>query len=220
MNPIHHLDAATLMSHSAGVLPTAFAVVAATHLSVCQHCRTQLANADRIGGTLLGKQEPAGVDPGAREAMLQRIKSAVPEKAPVASPAPGSNDPDALPMPLRAYFGDTYSGLRWRFVAPGIRRVVPVKEATGGQLMLLSVAPGKSIPEHSHGANEMTCILRGAYDDVLGHFGPGDMADLDSETTHQPITSPGVPCICVAATDAPLRFTGWLARTLQPLFKL
>jgi len=61
-------------------------------------------------------------------------------------------------------------------------------------------------------------ILQGAYDDLLGHFGPGDVADLDGETEHQPVTSPGVACICVAATDAPLKFSGWFARTLQPLF--
>ena len=45
-----------------------------------------------------------------------------------------------------------------------------------------------------------------------------DVADLDPETEHQPVTSPGEPCICVAALDAPLRFPGWFARRLQPLF--
>ena len=84
--------------------------------------------------------------------------------------------------------------------------------------MLLRIAPGSKLPLHSHGGNELTMILDGAYDDMLGHFGPGDVADLDGEINHQPVTSPGVPCICVAATDAPLVFSGWFARTLQPLF--
>jgi len=87
----------------------------------------------------------------------------------------------------------------------------------GGDLMLLRIAPGSKLPLHSHRGNELTMILDGAYDDMLGHFGPGDVADLDGETNHQPVTSPGVPCICVAATDAPLKFSGWVARTLQPL---
>lgn len=86
--------------------------------------------------------------------------------------------------------------------------------------MLLGVAPGRSLPMHTHGGNELTMILRGAYDDTLGHFAPGDMADLDCDTEHQPVTAPGVPCICVAATDAPLRFSGWLARMLQPMVRL
>ena len=63
-------------------------------------------------------------------------------------------------------------------------------------------------------------VLQGAYDDALGHFGPGDMADLDSEIEHQPIVSPGVPCICVAALDGPLKFNGWLARRMQPMVGL
>lgn len=218
MNPTHHLDATSLMSHSAGVLPMAFAVVAATHLSLCSHCRAQLAHAERIGGVLLGKQEPLAIAGNAREAMLELIKATAPEQ--IVPRTPDSDHLDNLPAPLHPYFGETYSGLPWRFVAPGIRRVTAHKEVSGGTLMLLSVAPGKSIPEHSHGKNEMTCILRGAYDDMMGHFGPGDLADLDGETTHQPITSPGTPCICLAATDAPLRFKGWLPRTLQPLFNL
>ena len=73
------------------------------------------------------------------------------------------------------------------------------------------------VPRVAPGCSELTMILDGAYDDVLGHFGPGDVADLDGEIQHQPLTSPGVPCICVAATDAPLKFAGWVARTLQPL---
>ena len=66
--------------------------------------------------------------------------------------------------------------------------------------------------------SELTQILRGAYDDSLGHFAPGDVADLDSDVEHQPVTTPGVACICVSALDAPLVFSGWFARKLQPLF--
>lgn len=218
MTPVHHLDAASLISHSAGALPTAFSVVAATHLYFCPHCRAELASANRIGGAILGKQEPQPLAAGARDAMLDLIKGADHERAEVRSW--GSRDSNALPWPLRSYFGESYKRLPWRFVAPGIHRVATREGMSGGTLMLLRVVPGKSIPEHTHGGNEMTCILTGAYDDRLGHFGPGDLADLDSETSHQPVTSPGSPCICVAATDAPLRFKGLIARTLQPLFNL
>ena len=76
------------------------------------------------------------------------------------------------------------------------------------------------MPVHSHGGTELTQILRGAYHDALGQFAPGDIADLDSGVEHQPVTVPGTACICVSALDAPLRFPGWLAQRLQPLFKL
>jgi len=87
-------------------------------------------------------------------------------------------------------------------------------------LIMLKIAPGKCLPMHSHGSSELTQLLRGAYDDSLGHFAPGDVADLDSQVEHQPVTTPGVACICVSALDAPLVFSGWFARKLQQVFKL
>ena len=124
-----------------------------------------------------------------------------------------------LPRPLRPYFGSSWRALRWRWTAPGVH-MIRAARPSGDTLVMLKIAPGKSIPVHSHGSVELTQVLKGAYDDALGHFGPGDMADLDSAIEHQPITSPGVPCVCVAALDAPLAFSGWMARKLQPLVRL
>lgn len=221
MTPRHHLDEATLLSLSAASLPTALAVVASTHLSCCELCRERLLQIDRIGGVLLEQQQAEAPDPAARAAMLARLDE---EPAPRASPAPAAfreddehHDPNRLPEPLHAWFGPSKRALRWRWVAPGLHRIRALGVA-GGELMLLRVAPGSRLPLHSHQGNELTVILEGAYDDVLGHFGPGDAADLDEDTLHQPVTSPEVACICVAATDAPLRFPGWFARILQPLF--
>lgn len=218
MNPHQHLDASTLIAYSAGALPTAFAAVVSAHLSVCTVCRSRGWDADRVGGHLLRQQEGAPLSSAAREAMLARLSGELAEH-PSAAPDRAPHDPHALPLPLRPYFGDTYQSLRWRFIGPGVHHI-RARDVTDSHLMLLRVAPGRSLPMHSHGGNELTMILQGAYDDSLGHFAPGDVADLDSDVEHQPVTSPGVPCICVAATDAPLRFSGWLARTLQPLFNL
>mgnify|MGYP000949151192 CR=1 FL=1 len=226
MSPRHHLDEATLVSYAAGALSPGMVAVAATHLEACAHCRALLASAERIGGLLLGQQQPA--EPRApsfaslRADMLERLGA-----APCASgtlggagaPAPQVPDTDQLPKPLQPYFGHSWRALRWRWMGPGIHMIRSAKDS-GDTLIMLKIAPGKSMPVHSHGGVELTQVLRGAYDDALGHFGPGDMADLDSDIEHQPVTSPGVPCICVAALDAPLRFPGWLARKLQPLVGL
>ncbi|MBB1059580.1 ChrR family anti-sigma-E factor [Marilutibacter spongiae] len=221
MNPHHHLDAATLLGFSAGALPDAFSVVVAAHLEVCAHCRAQLGSADRIGGQLLRQQEGAPLASGAREALMARLDADPVQLDRPASPAPvrGRADEDLLPAALRPYFGERYSTLRWRMIGPGVHHIRS-RDVDDSHLMLLRTSAGRSIPMHSHGGNELTMILRGAYDDALGHFGAGDVADLDCDVEHQPVTAPGVPCICVAATDAPLRFRGWIARTLQPLFGL
>lgn len=223
MTPRHHLDPATLVSHASGALSPEVAAIVATHLLACATCRRSVADADRVGGMLLGQQKHVPA-PDARQVqlrarMLERLGP--PEMrcevgdTPV--PQPVAEDPDRLPLPLHPYFGPSYSALKWRWMGPGmhyIRKTGP----SGATLLMLRIGPGKSMPVHGHRGSEITQILRGAYDDALGHYGVGDVADLDAEIEHQPVTSPGEACVCVAALDAPLRFPGWLARRLQPLF--
>jgi putative transcriptional regulator len=223
VNPHHHLDPSTVVSYAAGALTVEVAIVAATHLETCAHCRARVQDAERIGGQLVEHQQPALPSTGRladlRASMLDRLEAPLPTApAPAARGAPYEDD-DRLPTPLHPYFGPSYRALKWRWMAPGVH----CTRATGtksGTLLMLKIGPGRSMPVHSHGGTELTQILRGAYHDALGHFAPGDVADLDSSVEHQPVTVPGAACICVSALDAPLRFPGWLARRLQPLFKL
>lgn len=221
MMPRHHLDSATLVSHAAGALSPALAAVATTHLDTCAHCRRLFTQAEHVGGSLLLQQQPSASPREAqlREDILRRLGEPLPAQRSEPAPLPAHPSTEALPRPLQPYFGQTWKALRWRWVAPGVH-MIRAPQITGNTLVLLKIAPGKSLPLHSHQGSELTHILQGAYDDALGHFGPGDVADLDSEIEHQPIVSPGVPCICVAALDGPLQFRGWLARMMQPMVGL
>lgn len=223
MMPRHHLDPSTLVSYAAGALPLELSVVVATHLDACPHCRRQAAAAESIGGLLVEQQHGAATHPAAlRSRMLEQLdetagNSAVRGHSHAGRDVEPSRDPDQLPTPLHPYFGTSYRALKWRWMSPGVHCIRAEGTST---LLLLRIAPGKSMPLHSHGSTEVTQILQGAYHDALGHFTPGDVADLDSDIEHQPVTAPGVPCICVSALDAPLRFNSWIARKLQPLFKI
>ena len=223
MNPHHHLDPSTVVSYAAGALAVEVATVAATHLETCAHCRARLVEAERVGGQLLEQQQPAVVDAarlaGLRASILDRLdETPAPASARQVRAAPYEDD-DRLPAPLHPYFGTSYRALKWRWMAPGVHCIRAPNTKTG-TLLMLKIGPGRSMPVHSHGGTEVTQILRGAYHDALGQFAPGDVADLDSDVEHQPVTVPGTACICVSALDAPLRFPGWLAQRLQPLFKL
>lgn len=218
MTPRHHLDPATVVSHAAGALSPEMSAIVATHLATCIECRRAVARADGIGGALLGQQQPQATPRHAqlRAAMMERLEGTAP-LAPAQAFADAPFDPDRLPAPLQPYFGASYRALKWRWMGPGMH-FVRTTGPTGGTMLMLRIAPGKRMPVHGHQGSELTQILRGAYDDDLGHFAAGDVADLDAETEHQPVTSAGTSCICVSALDAPLRFPGWLARTLQPAF--
>jgi len=86
-----------------------------------------------------------------------------------------------------------------------------------GICRLLKVAPGKSILPHGHHGNELTLLLRGSYADEVGRFAQGDVADLDDQIEHQPLVDGNEDCICLVATDSPLRFTTLLGKVIQPI---
>ena len=226
MSPRHHLHESTLISYASGGLPTPLSVVAAAHLEHCPACRQRLRDAEAIGAVLLEQTQPA-VDE-ARHAQLRMAMQAQMDQADGGLAAPcvaacavpnerPQANPDHLPAALHPYFGASLSQLHWRWLAPG---VYCIRAAQMPSLIMLKIAPGKCLPMHSHGQSELTQILRGSYNDALGLFAPGDVADLDEEVEHQPVTAPGVPCICVSALDAPLVFSGWLARKIQRFVKL
>ncbi|KRG70586.1 ChrR family anti-sigma-E factor [Pseudoxanthomonas dokdonensis] len=230
MSPRHHLHESTLMSFAAGALPAALSVVAGAHLESCPHCRQRLHLAETVGAALIDRTQPDVPSPRRevlRQAMLAQLEQAEPggegrsrEPAPALRQPPREcpqADPDYLPASLHPYFGDSLRSLRWRWIAPGVHCI---RAADMPTLIMLRIAPGKCLPMHSHGSSELTQILRGSYNDALGLFAPGDVADLDQDVEHQPVTAPGAACICVSALDAPLRFSGWLARRIQRFVKL
>lgn len=226
MKPTHHIDDSTLVADSAASLPLALSLVVTAHLSLCAPCRARLATAEAIGGALL-EEAATPATQGAGDASWRASMLASLDRAPVAVPRPDragarlhpDADGDLLPACVWPYFGKRISTVRWRFAAPSVR-LARARGLTDGSLLLFKVAPGYSMPVHSHGRSELTLVLQGAYRDRLGHFGHGDIADVDSDIEHQPITDPGPACVCLAATDAPLRFVDWIPRLLQPLHRL
>ena len=81
---------------------------------------------------------------------------------------------------------------------------------------LLRIPAGRPVPEHTHGGLELTLVLSGAFSDSVGRYGPGDFQEADENLEHQPHAEAGADCICLAITDAPLRFKSLAARIVQP----
>ena len=75
---------------------------------------------------------------------------------------------------------------------------------------------GRAMPEHGHGGEEITLVLKGAYSDHMGRFGEGDVADLDEAIEHRPVVDEDRDCICLVATERPTRFKSLAARLMQP----
>lgn len=214
MNVSHHLDDATLLRYAGGDLDEAFLVLAASHLAMCGACRKAARQVEAVGGHLLEDAGEADLAPGAFERLKARLEAG---GAPVPAPR-AALEPSEVPLPLRRFIGDSLDNVPWKTVVPGLRRH-PIRLApeTRSSLYMLHIGPGRRMPEHGHGGAEMTLILRGAYTDMMGRFGPGDVADLDEHVEHQPKVEGDAPCICLVATEAPTRFKSLVGRLLQPL---
>ena len=210
----HHLDTATIMAHAAGTLDEALSVVVSSHIAMCASCREASRQASMLGGEILGGLDGTDVSENCRSKTLSMLDTATIHRFPK-KPNPNNTLPEPLNLLLE---GKSLDEIKWRNKAPGLALYdLPVSPASRGKLFLMRIAAGKAMPEHGHGGEEITLILSGAYNDSLGRFAAGDVADLDEEFEHQPVVEMGAACICLVATEAPTRFKSWPARLLQPL---
>ncbi len=69
----HHPTDETLAAFAAGSLDEARAVVVATHVSLCPHCRGGMRAAEEAGGLLLERGPSVALAPDALERALSRI---------------------------------------------------------------------------------------------------------------------------------------------------
>jgi putative transcriptional regulator len=213
-----HISDDLLMSYAAGALDEASGLLIATHLALCPHCRARNAAADSLGGHLLEALPMAELSPGLMDSVLSQLRGeakAPPTPMPV---RPGSQF--VIPEPLRGYLGGDLDTLRWTRLAPRVQQIVIDIPGCGPQARMLRFRCGTQVPAHSHGGRELTMVLSGSLCDRNAVLRRGDVAETDEHTEHQPHAGPDQDCVCLAVTDAPLRFKGVFARALQPLFKI
>jgi putative transcriptional regulator len=216
MNGIrHHLTDEILMAYSAGTLPEAFNLVVATHISLCDECRAQLESFDALGGVVLTDCGTAAVADDSLEATMRLIKA-----KPASDDRPRRTAPDAVfPIPLQDYVGGDFGRVKWRSVGGGVRQSI-LKTSSSATVRLLHIPPGVKIPDHGHRGLEMTLVLKGAFRDGVDRFGRGDVEIADETLEHTPVAEEGEACICLAATDAPLRFNAIIPRIAQPFIRI
>lgn len=211
----HHLTDALLMGYAAGTLPEAFSLVVATHVSLCDECRARLFEFEAIGGEILEDAGEAEMDASSLQATLSRIAGA----GPVDRVRPPRPPRGLFPAPLRAYAGGDAQDVHWRRIGGGVSQMV-LKTAGGATARLLRIPGGVAVPDHGHRGMELTLVLQGAFRDESDRFGPGDVEVADQNMTHKPVAEVGEVCICLAATDAPLRFQGVIPRIAQPFLRI
>lgn len=208
----HHLSDQLLMGYAAGSLPEAFSLVVATHVSLCDDCRARLTAFEAVGGAVL-EEDRAEMSEASLDACLARLGQ--PERPVKTAPRRDA----LLPAPLADYVGSDLSKVRWKSLGMGVRQAI-LPTSKGASARLLYIPAGQGVPDHGHRGTELTLVLQGAFRDEKDRFGRGDVEIAGETDEHTPVAEAGEDCICLAATDAPLRFNSLIPRLLQPIFRI
>lgn len=208
----HHIPDHILLAYAAGTLSHPYAMVVATHASMCDDCRARIEAHAHAGGQML---ECAQVEASISLEM----------KANVLAMLDDDPEPAVVPQPRKGiYPGPVMEALkgtppRWKRMGMGSRQCI-LHDGPEGSVRLLYIPAGQAVPDHGHNGLELTLVLQGAFADEGGRFGVGDVEVADSDVEHTPIAEAHEPCICLAATDASLRFRSFIPRLLQPIFRI
>jgi putative transcriptional regulator len=217
MTATRHPSPALLARLAAGTLSPATALVVEAHLALCDACADDYHDLLPLGGLLLERLTPAEVDTRLFERTLARLDE--PRPAVVADPRPPRALPDlgiTLPAPIadRATSG-------WRWMGPGMAfSRLNVPEDARVNLVLLKIGAGKRLPTHGHSGEELTLVLRGAFEDEHGRVAAGDLAEEDDDSHHTPVVIGDEACICLASIEGRLRPHGLIARMATALVGL
>ena len=213
----HHQSDELLVDYAAGALGETWSLAIATHLALCPSCRQNLSRLEALGGDLLDAASPEPVNDNLFDGVMACLDDADAVTPDAPATAPQEPAQYVVPQPLRGYLGSDVDRLPWQRLGLGAQQLLIPIDGEKVTARLLRIPAGRPVPKHSHGGLELTLVLSGAFSDKTGTYSRGDLQEADETLEHQPHAAPGEDCICLAVTDAPLRFKSLAARMVQPM---
>lgn len=210
-----HPDIELLTEYAAGSLPLAQAACISVHIQQCEHCQHLSEQLTEVGASLFGDLQPQAVSEGLLDGVLARLD----EEAPLSyiKPEIASND---IPAILQRLMSGDFSDLNWKKIGSALRISYLNTGDPEHEFALYHIKAGGRIPEHGHRGTEMTLVLEGGFSDADGTYNKGDFIFRRPDDVHAPTAVQSEDCICLAVLDAPLKFTGWKFRWMNPFLKL
>lgn len=211
-----HPSVDLLTEYVAGILPLAQSACISAHLNYCPQCQQQSARLQDLGAVLFDSLTPVPVG----DALLNTVLARLDEEPPLSyrrgqDPAVGR-----LPALLQRLMKGDFSELSWNKITSSLGISYLKTGDPGYEFALYHIKAGGKIPEHTHRGSEMTLVLQGGFSDAAGSYHEGDFLFREASDTHAPTALQSDDCICLAVLDAPLRFTGWKYRWMNPFLQL
>ena len=210
-----HPELHLLTEYAAGSLPLAQSACVSAHLHYCDQCRRSVAQLQDLGGVLLEQLNPEPVGDALLDSVLARL-----DEEPPLSLQPQTAPATRTPAILRRLMSGDFSDLSWKKVTKALSISYLKTGDSGYEFALYHIKAGGRIPDHDHRGSEMTLVLQGGFSDANGSYHQGDFIYREADDTHAPTALQSEDCICLAVLDAPLKFTGWKHRWMNPFLQL
>jgi putative transcriptional regulator len=211
----HHPQPELLTEYAAGTLSLAQASCIAAHFNYCRDCQRSAVELQSIGAALFEAQDPQG----AGDALLERVLARLDEEPPLSYARPACEE-GSTPALLQRLMNGDFADLPWRKVTDALRISYLRTGDPAHEFALYRIRAGGEIPAHDHRGSEMTLVLEGGFSDGRGSYHAGDFVLRQASDKHAPRALADQDCICLAVLDAPLRFTGWKYRWMNPFLRL
>ena len=211
-----HPDLDLMTEYAAGTLPLAQSACVSVHIGLCEHCQRLTGQLSDIGATLFEELDPLPVGDIQLDAVLARLD----EEPPLKYATGTARDSSATPAILQRLMSGDFSDLTWKAIGKPLRISYLKTGDPDHELALYHIKAGGRIPEHGHRGNEMTLVLEGGFSVADGSYHKGDFIFRRPGEVHAPTALQSEDCICVGVLDAPLKFTNWKFRWMNPFLKL
>jgi putative transcriptional regulator len=205
-----HLAAA----YAAGALSPSLSLLVETQAALIPVAAARLAIAEATAGAIFEREAPAPLKPDSLERAFARIaaehdRDLAPERRAASAAIGFLTEIGDLPEPIRDAAFSAMLEQNWTAAGRGIR-ILRLPLGDGLRTELIRIEAGRSAPRHSHGGEEITLVLAGAFSDERGRYDVGDIAVAGPGVTHRPRAEEGATCYTLAVSEAPLVLTGLL----------
>lgn len=211
-----HPELDLLTEHAAGNLPLAQAACVSAHMNYCEQCRRTSSQLQTLGSVLFGNLQ--GVPVG--EAQLDAVLARLDDEPPLSYASSRRETAGRTPAILQRLMSGDFTDLAWKKITSSLSISYLKTGDRGYEFALYHIKAGGRIPEHTHRGSEMTLVLEGGFSDADGSYHQGDFILREPSDVHAPTAVQSEDCICLAVLDAPLRFTGWKYRWMNPFLQL
>ncbi len=220
----YHPSLDMLVDYSSGALALPHALAVSAHLDQCAECREQLKRLNTLGAELFSEQ-PTSASDSQLSALKANVLEAIQGQTEVSAKTEVTQVSELnevlkdIPASLRRLIPKGFDGLNWMSLTPSFKLAMLSSEPGGAQVALSRIKAGAHMPTHTHTGNEITLVLTGAFSDEEGVYRRGDFICRDDDDKHKPRVTKDAECICLIVLDAPIEFTGWLTRFLNPIMR-